>query len=299
MNTGHEARSRRFTPIPSRCAIATGEHDRHGGAESSDQGSPSANQLGNHRAHPDRRLADGKRKVMSIQEITGMEGEIITMQEIFGFRQTGVAPDGTVLATWRNGRSPKVRRSPARARGHGARHPFRPQPAIRVGPTMELLTSLFGNLFLAFRARICRGGAAARGLVPDVGRLQRAGGEAHRAAPARHVGRRCRRGRSSILKQRMLSESPPSSACCWRAAHSGARPATAAVRLQMERVVLLRHDAPDGGTRFLRCYVHPVLHWMFAALIAAAGAVLPLLYILRKRTQRMRRLWSSCRTRST
>jgi pilus assembly protein CpaF len=43
------------------------------------------------------RLADGKRKVMSIQEITGMEGEIITMQEIFAFRQTGVAPDATVL----------------------------------------------------------------------------------------------------------------------------------------------------------------------------------------------------------
>jgi pilus assembly protein CpaF len=42
------------------------------------------------------RLADGKRKVLSIQEITGMEGEIITMQEIFAFRQTGVAPDGSV-----------------------------------------------------------------------------------------------------------------------------------------------------------------------------------------------------------
>jgi pilus assembly protein CpaF len=42
------------------------------------------------------RLADGKRKVLSIQEITGMEGEIITMQEIFAFKQTGVAPDGTV-----------------------------------------------------------------------------------------------------------------------------------------------------------------------------------------------------------
>jgi pilus assembly protein CpaF len=42
------------------------------------------------------RLADGKRKVMSIQEITGMEGEVITMQEIFAFRQTGVAADGTV-----------------------------------------------------------------------------------------------------------------------------------------------------------------------------------------------------------
>jgi pilus assembly protein CpaF len=42
------------------------------------------------------RLADGKRKVLSIQEITGMEGEIITMQEIFAFRQTGVAADGGV-----------------------------------------------------------------------------------------------------------------------------------------------------------------------------------------------------------
>lgn len=43
------------------------------------------------------RLSDGKRKVTSIQEITGMEGDIITMQEIFVFEQTGVAPDGTVM----------------------------------------------------------------------------------------------------------------------------------------------------------------------------------------------------------
>jgi pilus assembly protein CpaF len=42
------------------------------------------------------RLSDGKRKVMSLQEITGMEGEVITMQEIFSFRQTGVGPDGAV-----------------------------------------------------------------------------------------------------------------------------------------------------------------------------------------------------------
>ncbi|MDE2366749.1 MAG: CpaF family protein, partial [Betaproteobacteria bacterium] len=33
------------------------------------------------------RLTDGKRKVTSIQEITGMEGDIITMQEIFAFEQ--------------------------------------------------------------------------------------------------------------------------------------------------------------------------------------------------------------------
>src|SRR6266702_4616967 len=42
------------------------------------------------------RLTDGRRKLMSISEITGMEGEIINMQEIFTFKRTGVAEDGTV-----------------------------------------------------------------------------------------------------------------------------------------------------------------------------------------------------------
>ncbi|MBI3284989.1 MAG: CpaF family protein [Burkholderiales bacterium] len=42
------------------------------------------------------RLSDGKRKLVSIQEITGMEGDIITMQEIFGFKQTGVTANGAV-----------------------------------------------------------------------------------------------------------------------------------------------------------------------------------------------------------
>jgi pilus assembly protein CpaF len=42
------------------------------------------------------RLSDGKRKITSIQEITGMEGDIITMQDIFTFAQTSVADDGTV-----------------------------------------------------------------------------------------------------------------------------------------------------------------------------------------------------------
>jgi pilus assembly protein CpaF len=42
------------------------------------------------------RLIDGRRKVTSIQEITGMEGEVITMQEIFSYRQTGLTKDGKV-----------------------------------------------------------------------------------------------------------------------------------------------------------------------------------------------------------
>ena len=42
------------------------------------------------------RLTDGTRKVVSMQEVTGMEGDIISMQEIFRFEQTGVDRDGKV-----------------------------------------------------------------------------------------------------------------------------------------------------------------------------------------------------------
>ena len=42
------------------------------------------------------RLADGSRRLMSLQEITGMEGETVTMQEIFCFEQHGVGPDGRI-----------------------------------------------------------------------------------------------------------------------------------------------------------------------------------------------------------
>jgi pilus assembly protein CpaF len=43
------------------------------------------------------RLSDGRRKLLSLSELTGMEGEVVTMQEIFRFRQTGVSPEGQVL----------------------------------------------------------------------------------------------------------------------------------------------------------------------------------------------------------
>jgi pilus assembly protein CpaF len=42
------------------------------------------------------RLADGRRKLVSVSELTGMEGEVVTMQEIFRFRQTGVSSEGLV-----------------------------------------------------------------------------------------------------------------------------------------------------------------------------------------------------------
>src|SRR5438045_3361711 len=47
------------------------------------------------------RLSDGSRKVTSISEITGMEGDVITMQEIFLFEKLGISPDGKVLGRFR------------------------------------------------------------------------------------------------------------------------------------------------------------------------------------------------------
>ena len=47
------------------------------------------------------RLTDGARKLVSMQEITGMEGDVIAMQEIFRFEQTGVDPDGKVTGQFR------------------------------------------------------------------------------------------------------------------------------------------------------------------------------------------------------
>lgn len=42
------------------------------------------------------RLQDGSRKVTSLTEITGCEGDVLTMQELFFFDHTGVGPDGRV-----------------------------------------------------------------------------------------------------------------------------------------------------------------------------------------------------------
>jgi pilus assembly protein CpaF len=42
------------------------------------------------------RVGDGTRKVLSIQELVGMEGSVVTMQEIFRFAPTGQEPDGKI-----------------------------------------------------------------------------------------------------------------------------------------------------------------------------------------------------------
>jgi pilus assembly protein CpaF len=47
------------------------------------------------------RMSDGTRKVTGISEITGMEGDVITMQEIFLFERTGIGQGGKVTGRFR------------------------------------------------------------------------------------------------------------------------------------------------------------------------------------------------------
>jgi pilus assembly protein CpaF len=47
------------------------------------------------------RLSDGSRRVTNVSEITGMEGDIITMQDIFIFEKTGLTAEGKVTGRFR------------------------------------------------------------------------------------------------------------------------------------------------------------------------------------------------------
>ena len=47
------------------------------------------------------RMSDGKRRVTSISEITGMDENVISMHEIFSFVRKGIGPDGAVVGTFK------------------------------------------------------------------------------------------------------------------------------------------------------------------------------------------------------
>ena len=50
------------------------------------------------------RMSDGTRKMTSISEITGMEENVISMQEIFAFHRKGIGPDGRVIGVFQPSR---------------------------------------------------------------------------------------------------------------------------------------------------------------------------------------------------
>jgi len=43
------------------------------------------------------RLSDGTRKITNISEVVGMEGDVVTMQDIFNFQKSGIGEKGEVL----------------------------------------------------------------------------------------------------------------------------------------------------------------------------------------------------------
>ena len=45
------------------------------------------------------RMTDGSRKVVTVSEITGMEGDVITIQDIFKFQQTDIGPEGKIIGS--------------------------------------------------------------------------------------------------------------------------------------------------------------------------------------------------------
>jgi pilus assembly protein CpaF len=47
------------------------------------------------------RLADGTRKVVAISEVTGMEGEVVSMQDVFIFERKGITEGGKVRGVLR------------------------------------------------------------------------------------------------------------------------------------------------------------------------------------------------------
>ena len=47
------------------------------------------------------RMRDGMRRITHVMEVVGMEGDVITMQEIFLFEKMGITQDGKVIGRFR------------------------------------------------------------------------------------------------------------------------------------------------------------------------------------------------------
>ena len=157
---------------------------------------------------------------------------------------------------------------------------------------MEILTSVFGNLFYAF---IVLAFIAAVLMLEGLYLTW----NAYKGPEAKRIERRLRTlsaggassADASILKQRMLSESPPLQ-----------RMLLGLPRIQeLDRVLqqsgskwsvafFLGFSLVIAAAAFFAASLIPLLHWVFAALIAAGAASLPLLYVLRRRTNRMFRI---------
>ncbi len=114
------------------------------------------------------RLEDGRRRVVSVSEIVGMEGEVISMQEIFRFRRRGRVTAGEVVGDYEvDGCAAEVRRTAALARHRSASGHLRtgegfalnteplllPLGLVLAFLSIALLAFASGGAFTNYRAR--------------------------------------------------------------------------------------------------------------------------------------------------
>ena len=171
------------------------------------------------------RLRDGSRRVTGISEVVGMEGDVVTMQELVRYKQRGVDENGTVdrrvravrRAAELSGALRRARR-PVRSGHVPARvHPAPGGDMAAVAPWAILLGAvaavalLFASFSEAIFARIA-------GLAPQVRRRPRGRRHADRAQTVRlHADRRRRgdvgRGWSTLLRPAPSSRSLLAAAC--------------------------------------------------------------------------------------
>ncbi|RWE74997.1 CpaF family protein [Mesorhizobium sp.] len=77
------------------------------------------------------RLSDGGRRVVSISEITGMEGNVVQLQEIYHYVRRDVSADGTIIGDFRaTGVRPRFASEAATLGLHFAKDAFNPQVAL-------------------------------------------------------------------------------------------------------------------------------------------------------------------------
>ncbi|MDF3214362.1 CpaF family protein [Mesorhizobium sp. M7A.F.Ca.CA.001.09.2.1] len=77
------------------------------------------------------RLSDGGRRVTSISELTGMEGNVVQLQEIYHFIRRDVAADGAIIGEFRaTGVRPRFAQEAATLGHHFAKDAFNPQVAL-------------------------------------------------------------------------------------------------------------------------------------------------------------------------
>ncbi len=92
MNTGHDGSlTTLHANTPARCPVPSGDHGADGRYGIARQGYPRADFV---RSQADRAaeraIKDGIRKITTIAEVQGMEGDVIVMQDVFVFEQTGM-----------------------------------------------------------------------------------------------------------------------------------------------------------------------------------------------------------------